>query len=141
MDAGNTNLHIGLAQGDEIVWHKTEAWAQLHGGDFRIPAGLEQRIAGAALVSVVPERTQVLVRSIEARFGFKPFVLDYRHCAGLRLHYRPLNSLGPDRIANAIGAYRRYQADVAVVDIGTATTLEFVTRDGDFLGGAILPGL
>ena len=98
-------------------------------------------MTGAIIASVVPAFTSSFRDLFEKQFGVEPLVLDHRTRTGLRLHYTPKSSLGADRIANAAAAYHLYRKDAIVVDLGTATTLEVVTRDGDFLGGAIMPGL
>jgi type III pantothenate kinase len=59
----------------------------------------------------------------------------------VELNYRSLSNLGADRIANVVGAHFEYKKDVAVVDFGTATTIDFVTAEAQYLGGIIAPGL
>jgi type III pantothenate kinase len=155
LDIGNHTLHLGLARNCEpqatshkpqaaarIIWHQ-DLPAQSTAFRFdRIPAtSQEEPIDGAMIASVVPAFTSSFCDLFEKQFGVEPLVLDHRTRTGLRLHYTPKSSLGADRIANAAAAYYLYHRDAIVVDLGTATTLETVTRDGDFLGGAIIPGL
>ncbi len=155
LDIGNHTLHLGLARNCEpqatshkpqaaarIIWHQ-DLPAQSTAFRFdRIPAfSLKEEITGAIIASVVPAFTSSFCDLFEKQFGVEPLVLDHRTRTGLRLHYTPKSSLGADRIANAAAAYYLYHRDAIVVDLGTATTLETVTRDGDFLGGAIMPGL
>jgi len=155
LDIGNHTLHLGLARNCEpqatshkpqaagrIIWHQD---LPAHATAFRfdrIPAfSSKEEITGAAIASVVPAFTPDFCALFRRQFGLEPLVLDYRTRTGLNLHYSPRSSLGADRIANAAAAYHLYHKDAIVVDLGTATTLEVVTREGDFLGGAIMPGL
>jgi type III pantothenate kinase len=155
LDIGNHTLHLGLARSPKpqtagrkplaagrIVWHQD---LPARAAAFRldgIPAtSPEETIAGAVIASVVPAFTPDFCDLFRRQFGIEPLVLSHRTRTGLRLHYSPKSSLGADRIANAAAAYHLYRRDAIVVDMGTATTLEVVTREGDFLGGAIMPGL
>jgi type III pantothenate kinase len=155
LDIGNHTLHLGLARSHQppatshqppatgrIIWHQ-DLPAQSTALRFdRIPAfSPEEEITGAIIASVVPAFTSNFCDLFEKQFGVEPLVLSHRTRTGLRLHYAPKSSLGADRIANAAAAYYLYHKDAIVVDLGTATTLEVVTREGDFLGGAIMPGL
>lgn len=90
---------------------------------------------------MVPAFTKSFRDLLRGQLGVEPLVVDSRTETGLRLHYTPRSALGADRIANAVAAHHLHHRDVIVVDMGTATTLEVVTREGDFLGGAIMPGL
>jgi len=141
-DIGNSALHVALARDQDIVWHRTVVAGARH---FRLKhiAGLKrgERITGAAISSVVPRLTPVFATLVREQLGLKPLVLSHRTRTGLKLDYDPKSGLGADRIANAAAAFHLYRRDTIVVDLGTATTLETVTRDGRFIGGAILPGL
>jgi len=143
LDIGNTCLHLGLARKPgAVVWHRTIPTGARR---FRVPSittlNRQDRITGVAICSVVPELTSVFKTLSREQLGLKPLVLDWRTPTGLKLNYRPRSSLGPDRIANALAACHLYRSNALVVDMGTATTIEAVTRQGEFLGGAILPGL
>jgi type III pantothenate kinase len=75
------------------------------------------------------------------RFAHEPLFVTSRMKTGLTIHYSNPAELGSDRIANAAAAFHQYRTDVIVVDLGTATTFSVVTREGEFVGGAIAPGL
>jgi type III pantothenate kinase len=143
LDIGNTCLHLGLARRPgEIAWHRTLAPGSGRFHVSRITAlDRKERITGVAISSVVPELTREFVALARSRLGLAPVVLDSRTRTGLELRYRPAASLGPDRIANAVAAHYLYRGDALAVDMGTATTIDVVTTQGVFLGGAILPGL
>lgn len=155
LDIGNHTLHLGLARSHQapatshwppatvrIVWHQD---LPAHVSAFRlhrIPVtSPRETITGAAIASVVPAFTPEFCALFRRQFGIEPLVLGHRARTGLRLHYAPKSSLGADRIANAVAAFHLYHRDAIVVDLGTATTIEVVTREGNFLGGAIMPGL
>ena len=142
LDIGNHTLHLGLANGRRVVWHQD---LPAQSGKFRLgrsPALKQARhLDGAVIASVVPAFTGGFRNLFRKQLGVEPLVVDSRTQTGLRLHYTPRSSLGADRIANAVAVHHLHHRDAIVVDMGTATTLEVVTREGDFLGGAIMPGL
>ena len=96
----------------------------------------------AVICSVVPELTSKFMNMFRSRFNLgDPLVVTPYIRTGVELNYLNLSNLGADRIANVVGAYFAYSKDVAVVDFGTATTIDFVTGRGVYLGGIIAPGL
>ena len=102
------------------------------------PAGVEQ----IALCSVVPEIIYSLRSCCRKYFGLDPFILRAGVKTGLRIRYRNPLEVGPDRIANAVGATHLYpDQHLIVIDFGTATTFNVVHANRDYLGGIILPGL
>jgi len=96
---------------------------------------------GAALCSVVPAMTPVLVALAAWLAGADPLVVGPGVRTGLEVRYRPPTALGPDRLVDAVAAVERFGAPVVVVDLGTATTFNVVDGARRFLGGAIAPGL
>lgn len=123
-------------------------------------AGMVDRPHMGALCSVVPSHNDVFLELIELMLGKyggekaekakkekkakqeeKPVIIDHKTAAGMRFDVENPAALGADRIASGYGAWKMYGGPVCVVDTGTATTLNFITADGLFLGGAIMPGL
>jgi type III pantothenate kinase len=95
-----------------------------------------------AICSVVPQALYPIRSACVKYFHSEPFVLQAGVKTGMKVKYRNPHEVGADRIAGAIGAtLRRPGGNVIVVDCGTATTLDVVTSNGDYLGGAILPGV
>jgi len=106
-----------------------------NGGD---PGSVEQ----IAICCVVPEIIYSLRSCCRKYFGVDPFVLQAGAKTGLRIRYRNPLEVGPDRIANAIGATHLYpDRNLIIIDFGTATTFDVVRAGRDYLGGIILPGL
>lgn len=102
------------------------------------PAAISQ----IALCSVVPEVVYSLRSCCRKYFRIDPFILQAGAKTGLRIQYRNPLDVGPDRIANAIGALQSYPGtNIIIADLGTATTFEAVSANRDYLGGLILPGI
>jgi len=99
-------------------------------------------INGAAISSVVPSTIDPLARLARKHLNIaSPLVISADLDLGISINYRPVSDVGADRIANAVAARARYGGKVIVVDFGTATTLDAVSEDGCYLGGAIAPGI
>ncbi|UCD35507.1 MAG: type III pantothenate kinase [Nitrospiraceae bacterium] len=95
----------------------------------------------AVLCSVVPPVTPVIAGALKKSFAVRAVQLTSRTGTGLKFSIRERARLGADRIANAVAAHKLYPGNVMVVDFGTATTICAITRKGEYLGGAILPGV
>jgi type III pantothenate kinase len=98
-------------------------------------------IEGVIICSVVPSLTPVLSKVSVEKFGTEPIIFDWSAPIGLVNRYHPPKDVGADRLANAFAAWKTYGADVIIVDIGTAVTLDVVSQDGEYLGGVIAPGV
>jgi type III pantothenate kinase len=94
-----------------------------------------------AIGSVVPSHTPAFVDLAERYLRAEPVVVGPGIKPGIRLLVESPREVGADRIANTVAAHRRYGGPAIVLDMGTATTFDVVSADGDFLGGAIAPGL
>jgi type III pantothenate kinase len=151
LDIGNSQIHGGVFEGDalRIQFRKTThpLGASDEFGVFFVSVlrenGIDPRaVRRVAICSVVPA-AQYPVRSACIKyFNAEPFVLQAGVKTGLKIRYRNPQEVGADRIAGAIaGAARRPGKNLIMVDCGTATTFDVVTFDGEYLGGAILPGI
>jgi type III pantothenate kinase len=99
-------------------------------------------IDGCAISSVVPSAIDALVRLAQKHLNIaSPLVLTPELDLGIKINYHPVTDVGPDRLANAVAARTRFGGKLIVVDFGTATTLDAVSQDGCYLGGAIAPGI
>jgi type III pantothenate kinase len=98
-------------------------------------------ILGCVVSSVVPPLTHVFDMLAQSLFGKQPLVITSACPHGLTLRYDNPNEIGTDRLVNAAAAFARYQRYLIIVDFGTATTFCIITQHGEYLGGAIAPGL
>lgn len=149
-DVGNTETTLGLAEGEKIVahWRVTTEAARtpdevhllLHNllsASGRGPV----RLRGAAIGSVVPGVTQALAEAASRISDTPAVIVDAKSKLGITLAVDEPMTVGADRIINTLAASRIYRSDCIVVDLGTATTYDCITKDGVFLGGVIQPGV
>jgi type III pantothenate kinase len=143
-DIGNTNTHVGLANGQRVVRHAdipTDAWligkATKHIKSF---VG-ETTLNGAVICSVVPRATPKVRTTVRALWKLHTIVLTPKTLCGVGIDYPDPNTIGPDRLANAVAARHRFGAPAVVVDFGTAVTFDVVDNRGNYVGGIIAPGL
>lgn len=150
IDIGNTNVVWGLFEGQTLKAHwrlttDTSKTADEYGillQNLLRAAGIgPDRVTGLILSSVVPSLTPIFERVAETSFHRRLLVVSPNLDTGLRLCYTNPQELGSDRLVNAAAAYARYKAALIVVDFGTATTFCAVSQTGEYLGGAIAPGL
>ena len=143
-DIGNTHTHIGLADGRRVFKQAdipTFSW--MAGGapgrvkNFIGNGGIE----GAALCSVVPRATPLVKKFVETTWKLDTLELNTATICGVGIDYPKPHSIGPDRLANAVAARKRFGAPVVVVDFGTAVTFDVVDARGHYVGGIIAPGL
>lgn len=100
-----------------------------------------EEIIGCMVSSVVPPLTPVFALLAQILFGHPPIVVTSTCPHGLILRYTHPEEIGTDRLVNAAAAFDRYHRDLIIVDFGTATTFCVITQQGEYLGGAIAPGL
>jgi type III pantothenate kinase len=151
IDVGNTQTVLGVYQGRELQWHwrmatraerTADELALLFGG-FLEQQGLSfsRQITGVALASVVPDQTKALREMVEHYFHFGPVVVEPGVRTGIAILTDNPKEVGADRIVNALAAFTKYGGPCVVVDFGTATTYDAVSERGEYLGGAIAPGI
>jgi len=149
IDAGNTNITLGLFREQELIaqWRlitSRERSGDEYEADVRSVferAGIDRKeVKGIAIASVVPQLDHAL-RQIAASFSVEPLFVDHTTDTGLKLLYHPPSDLGVDRIVDGVGAMNKYGTPCIVVDCGTATTFNAISKNNEFLGGAISPGL
>jgi type III pantothenate kinase len=151
LDTGNSQIHGGVFEDGTLRTQFRKSTQPLGSSDelgvfftsvLRAQGIDPARIRRVALCSVVPAALHALRGSCVQYFGQEPFVLQAGVKTGLRIRYRNPLEVGSDRIANAIAATHLHPSrDLIVVDCGTATTFDVVTASGDYLGGAIIPGV
>ncbi len=150
IDVGNTNLTLGLYEGDRLEPHwrlatDHERMPDEYGLQF---LGLLEHarrsytdLTGICLASVVPPLTQRIVQACREYLKQDPLVVDTGVKTGIRIRYEDPRAVGADRVADAVATMRLYGGPACIVDFGTATTFNALTRDGDYLGGAITAGI
>jgi type III pantothenate kinase len=153
IDVGNTNIVLGVFEGPRLVqnWRLLTLRERTADEIGLMVAGLFahhkldlRRIDAVVVGSVVPILTPIL-RSMTARYvGQEPLIVDPVANAGMPILYERPSDVGADRIANGIAAYEQYGRSsgrpLIVADLGTATTFDVITVNGEYLGGVICPG-
>jgi type III pantothenate kinase len=151
LDVGNSQIFGGVYDGDilKITFRRTSsirASSDEFGTFFRATLrenGVDpEQIDMAGICSVVPDAVHSLRNCFRKYFRFEPFLLQPGVKTGLKIRYRNPLEVGADKIANAMGALSRFpDRNLLIVDFGTATTLCAVTREKEYLGGVITPGI
>jgi len=144
LDIGNSNTHLGLANASRVRRHQdipTTAW--FDGSAVRRMRRFAGRalIGGAAICSVVPRATPAAVRTLRRLWKINPLLLTSSTVLGVGIDYPNPETIGPDRLANAVAVRHRFGAPAVVVDFGTAVTFDVVDRRGNYCGGIIAPGI
>ncbi len=143
-DIGNTHTHVGLGDGRRVTRHidiPTFAWFS-GGAAARVRRFVGNAdIEGAAVCSVVPRATPLARKVVRQLWRLDALELNAKTIRGVGVEYPKPASIGPDRLANAVAARKRFGAPVVVVDFGTAVTFDVVNARGNYTGGIIAPGL
>jgi type III pantothenate kinase len=150
IDIGNSNIVWGVFDGAKLLadWRvgtdhskTTDEYAILLLDLLRVEGISPDRVDGVILSSVVPQLTPLFEELSETYLHCLPLVVSHELESGLTIKYANPREVGSDRIVNAAAAYRQYGGPIIIVDFGTATTFCAVTAAGEYLGGAIAPGL
>jgi type III pantothenate kinase len=144
LDIGNTHTHLGL--GNDV---RVRSQRHIKTVGWQSAAALEavQRFIGrrevdaVALCSVVPKATRLATQQLRKLTSRKVIELTPRTLRGVGIDYPKPNTIGPDRLANAVAVRHHFGAPAVVVDFGTAVTFDVVDRAGNYVGGIIAPGL
>lgn len=144
LDIGNTNTHLGWANRTRILRSCEVPTAGVRTGQLTetLREWLKgKRVEGACLCSVVPSATAPACRAVREFAGIETEILGPDRLPGIGITYPKPDTIGPDRLSNAVAARHHHGAPVVVVDFGTAVTFDVVDRKGDYVGGIIAPGL
>lgn len=150
VDVGNTHTVAGLYNMEDLAYHwrfvtEAERTADEYGvllqSFFTARALSLSCVAGIIVSSVVPEMVKTLEELSRKYFQLTPLFVGPGIKTGMPILYDNPREVGADRIVNAVAAYERYRAATIIVDFGTATTFDYVTQAGEYLGGAIVPGV
>ncbi|MCM3043097.1 type III pantothenate kinase [Paenibacillus motobuensis] len=150
VDVGNTNIVLGIYKERELLHHfrigtnrqsTVDEYGVLIYNLFQMSNIDIKQIEGVIISSVVPPLMHVLEDLSVKYLRRKPLVVGPGIRTGLNLRYENPREVGADRIVNAIAAIEKYGGPLVVVDFGTATTFDCVDAGGNYLGGAIVPGI
>lgn len=150
VDIGNTSVHFGVFQGEELrgswrlgtdVERLPDEYAILLLGLLRTAGISPGDIRDCVLSSTVAGLTQTFTELTRRYFDTNPLVVGSGVRTGLRILYDNPRDVGPDRVMDAVAALKLYGPPLIVVDCGTATVFDAISREGDYVGGAIAPGI
>ncbi|MDD5204570.1 MAG: type III pantothenate kinase [Desulfobacterales bacterium] len=150
IDIGNTNIVLGLSDGEKILHHwRIRTEREITSDELGI---VVQHLFSSSNVktgdvksiiisSVVPPLMNTMEEFSRRYFKVKPLVVGPGIQTGMEILYDNPKEVGADRIVNAVAAYEKYRTSLVVIDFGTATTFDCVSKEGAYLGGAISPGV
>ncbi len=149
-DVGNTNIVLGVYQERDLSYHwrvstdkfsTEDEYAVILKNLFDFNGLCFDSISGAIISSVVPPVTPILEQMIKKYFKVNPFIVGPGVKTGISIIYDNPREVGADRIVNAVAAFTKYGGPLIIVDFGTATTFCAISSKGEYLGGAIAPGI
>ena len=150
IDVGNTNTVLGVYKGETLIrdWrvrterNATEDEFNVLVANLLQMSRIDPKSFRKTVIScVVPPMVTILESFCRKYLGHAPQWVDPRNCAGMPILYNNPDEVGADRIVNAVGAYHRYRSSMVIIDFGTATTFDAVSEAGEYMGGAISPGI
>lgn len=150
LDVGNTNITIGVYDGEKLRFVSRMATDASRMEDqyaielrdiLHIHEVKRESIDGAVISSVVPKLTEYISSAVKMLFSIQPLVVAYGTVPDLKITIRNPETTGPDLIAGYVAARELYSCPCIVIDMGTATTIMVVDKDGCMCGGGIIPGL
>lgn len=150
LDVGNTNVTLGIFEGKKLTrnWrlrtvHEQTAdeWGILLRNLFALGGLRLDGIGGIIVASVVPVLDSTLAEMARRYFNIEAMFITPETNTGLRILYENPSEVGADRVVNGVAAFHKYGGPCVVVDLGTAITFDAVSRQGEYLGGVICPGI
>ena len=150
IDIGNTSIKLGMFQGGELkaTWSSATAIHRTS-DDYGVALLnlMEHRnfppseVTGVALCGVVPPLVPTFVEMCQKHLNIQPLVVEAGVKTGIRIRVDNPKEVGADRVVAAVAAHYLYGKPAIIIDMGTAITFDVVSQDGDYLGGAIAPGI
>ena len=150
VDCGNTNIACGLFQNKKIsitfrmatdTKKMPEEYSLLFGHFFSLKGIYTEDVKAAVVANVVPAMTRILTEAIKEAFQVEPHFITIDNVKELKIKIDKPDEVGADRYANVVAAQELYKAPALVIDFGTATTFDALSAKGEYLGGAITPGI
>lgn len=149
IDIGNTSTSIGIFQDSRLTnnWRtetKKKATADQLALLFREFFGMVDlefgQVTGMAISNVVPSIQHAITSMSKRYFDIEPLCVDHKN-VGIKIEYPNPSEIGSDRLVNAVAAHHKFKTSAIVVDFGTATTLDYINKEGAYCGGVITPGI
>ena len=148
-DIGNTNITLGVFDGDKIVhsWRLSTEITRTEDeyGDFLKnllrETNLDTKVKSAVISSVVVQLTERIETALKKYMGIDSLIISHKIATNVTLKTDNRSQIGADRIANACAASILYKSPAIVVDFGTATSFDIVNKDNEFIGGIITAGM
>jgi len=150
IDVGNTETVIGVYRDKQLVlnWRirterrTTEDEFNILAGNLFAAGHISSNDIGKTIIScVVPPMVTILDSFCRKYLGHQPHWVNAESVPKISIRYRNPSEIGADRIVNAVAAFHKYQTSLIVIDFGTATTFDAISEKGEYLGGAISPGI
>jgi type III pantothenate kinase len=150
IDIGNTSMALGVFEGEELKYswrvatrkhQSADEYAVLYQNLFRLEGLSAQQVKGITICSVVPPLNEVFKNLASRYFSVKPFFVEPEEQDLMPIRYHPPADVGADRIVSAVAAFELVGGPAIVVDFGTATTFDAISKEGEYLGGIIAPGI
>ncbi|MBE6125962.1 MAG: type III pantothenate kinase [Erysipelotrichaceae bacterium] len=150
IDMGNSNIEIGLLDGSEVVLSERVAtdlgktaseYAVLIHSIFEIRNVNIDEIEGGIISSVVPPLTYELRDAVKKVTGKTPLIVEPGIKTGMKIRIDDPRTLGADLLVGAVAAEKLFGAPAIIIDMGTATTVTVVDKNGNFVGGVVMPGV
>jgi type III pantothenate kinase len=150
IDVGNTNAVIGVYDGSHLIqnWRirterrTTEDEFNVLAANLFAGSNIDSSDIDKTIIScVVPPMVTILDSFCRKYLGHPPHWVDARSAPKLPIQYKNPSEVGADRIVNAVAAFHKFQTSLIVIDFGTATTFDAISENGEYLGGAISPGI
>ena len=149
VDIGNTETTVGIGSKDNWDSYRfttrdtntPDELLALFNSTFQIKSEVKKDIEGAIICSVVPQATNSFSEAIRKYLNLEPVIVGPGIKTGLKVNIDNPKELGPDRIANSVAGFLITETDTVVIDLGTATTFDVVSKNKEYLGGSIAPGI
>ncbi len=150
IDVGNTNTVLGLYDGEELLhdWrirtvidHTVDEYGALIINLLKNSRITAKSVRSIIISCVVPPMLNILDPVCQKYFGIEPLIVGPGVKTGMPIFYDNPREVGADRIVNAVAAYEKYRREMIIVDFGTATTFDYISPKGEYMGGCIAPGI
>ncbi len=150
IDVGNSNTVVGLYEGNELLnhWrvrtvvdHTIDEYGMLILNLYRTSKVGTRSISSVIISCVVPSMLNILEPLCKKYFHITPLIVGPGIKTGMPIYYDNPKEVGADRVVNAVAAHEKYEGNLIIVDFGTATTFDYITQKGEYMGGCIAPGV